>query len=78
MGMRYWTYDWVGGIIAILTFLGATCIFILIAAIPFWLLWNWLMPNIFKLPQINILQAIGLLFLLGIITGSIGIRRNRS
>ena len=76
MNMGYWTHAWIGGMIALLTFLGMVCIFILIAAIPFWLLWNWLMPAIFKLPQINVLQAIALLFLLGIITGSIGFRKS--
>ena len=29
-------------------------------SIPLCLLWNWLMPNIFGLPTINILEALGL------------------
>ena len=29
-------------------------------SIPLWLLWNWLMPHIFGLPTINILEAFGL------------------
>ncbi len=29
-------------------------------SIPLWLLWNWLMPHIFGLPAINILEAFGL------------------
>ena len=29
-------------------------------SIPLWLLWNWLMPHIFGLPPINILEAFGL------------------
>ena len=29
-------------------------------SIPLWLLWNWLMPHIFGLPTINILEALGL------------------
>ena len=32
----------------------------LIASIPMCLLWNWLMPDIFGLPTINVLQAFGL------------------
>ena len=32
----------------------------LILSIPLWLLWNWLMPHIFGLPTINILEAFGL------------------
>jgi hypothetical protein len=41
--------------------------FALIAAIPMWLLWNWLMPAIFGLPTISLLQALGLNLLAGII-----------
>ena len=32
----------------------------LVLSIPLWLLWNWLMPHIFGLPTINILEAFGL------------------
>ena len=32
----------------------------LILSIPLWLLWNWLMPHIFGLPTINVLEALGL------------------
>ena len=38
--------------------------FILIASFPFWLLWNWLIPPIFGLPNITILQAFGLWLLI--------------
>ncbi|MFC1655981.1 hypothetical protein ACFL3C_03865 [Patescibacteria group bacterium] len=37
----------------------------LIFAIPTWLLWNWLMPVIFGLPAISLLQALGLNLLAG-------------
>ena len=33
---------------------------ILISSVPFYLLWNWLIPPIFGLPNITILQAFGL------------------
>ncbi|OUW62263.1 MAG: hypothetical protein CBD58_02110 [bacterium TMED198] len=36
----------------------------LIASIPMCLLWNWLMPDIFDLPTINVIQAFGLQLLL--------------
>jgi hypothetical protein len=39
--------------------LGAVSIVLLF--VPFWLLWNWLMP-LFGLPEITILQSIGLYF----------------
>ena len=40
----------------------------LLASIPVALLWNWLVPEIFKLPEIGFLQAFGLLLLLGLLT----------
>ena len=36
----------------------------LVASIPMCLLWNWLMPDIFGLPTINVIQAFGLQLLL--------------
>jgi hypothetical protein len=29
------------------------------------MLWNWLMPELFELPKISLVQAIGISFLLG-------------
>ena len=37
-----------------------------LSAIPFYLLWNWLMPIIFKLPELTFWQSIGLLALVSI------------
>ena len=37
-------------------------------SIPLWLLWNWLMPHIFGLPTINILEAFGLSALVTFLT----------
>jgi len=45
-------------------------IFSAIATIPTWLLWNWLMPDIFGLPSIGLFQAFGLLLLSGFLLGS--------
>jgi hypothetical protein len=39
----------------------------LIMALPTMLLWNWLMPTIFKLPEITFWQALGLIALAGCI-----------
>ena len=39
---------------------GTMGIFGLIFSIPFWALWNWLMPIIFGLPKITLVQAFGL------------------
>jgi len=41
------------------------CTLVIIFSLPVLLLWNWLMPVIFGLPEIDIWQSIGLLFLCG-------------
>lgn len=48
----------------------------LVMAIPLMLLWNWLMPDIFQLPQISIFQAFGLAILSGILFRSNGSSSN--
>jgi hypothetical protein len=45
----------------IVAFIGVALFFV-----PFWALWNWLMP-LFGLPKITILQSVGLYLLLRII-----------
>ena len=34
--------------------------FCALVSLPFWLLWNWLIPDVFGLPEITWLQAFGL------------------
>lgn len=53
-------------------FLIITCIVIVgwlvglsIVGIPAWLLWNWLMPTIFQLPKLSLIQALGLILMVG-------------
>ena len=41
-----------------------------IISLPFWLLWNWLIPDIFGLPEITWLQAFGLWTFLVLIRSS--------
>ena len=48
------------GLIGISVFVGIG----IVLSIPVWLLWNWLMPNIFGLPVINVLEALGLSILI--------------
>jgi len=43
--------------------IGLVAIVIVLLGYPLMLLWNWLMPNIFGLPEITFWQAIGLNFL---------------
>jgi hypothetical protein len=45
---------------AIAIFLGMIAIVIVILGYPLMLLWNWLMPTIFGLPEITLWQALGL------------------
>ncbi len=40
----------------------------LVLSIPMMLLWNWLMPFIFGLPKLTILQTLGLSLLINMIT----------
>ena len=53
-------------------------VLIIVAAISLivFLLWNWLMPVIFNLPEINYLQAVGILILSKILFLGIG-KHNR-
>jgi hypothetical protein len=44
----------------------------LLVSIPVWLLWNWLMPEIFGLKAISWLQALGLCVLCGMLFKSSG------
>ena len=57
-----------GGIILIF-FMG------IIMAFPTMWLWNWLMPIIFKLPEIGVLQAWGLSFLSGLLIKSTNVNK---
>ena len=45
---------------AIAIFLGMIAIVIVILGYPLMLLWNWLIPTIFGLPEITLWQALGL------------------
>ena len=39
---------------------GSVFLFCALVSLPFWLMWNWLIPDIFGLPEITWLQAFGL------------------
>lgn len=47
-------------LVAILTALLSVIIIGLLLSVPVMLLWNWVMPDIFNLPQINLGQSFGL------------------
>lgn len=52
-----------------LALVGAAFLFVVAAvmSLPVMLLWDWLMPTIFGLPEITWFQAWGLLFLCGLL-----------
>lgn len=54
-------------IIKILQILGLVIGFALLMGFPTMWLWNWLIPDILGLPEIDLLQAIGLTILCGIL-----------
>ena len=47
-------------IFALFFVLGGVFLFCALVSLPFWLMWNWLIPDIFGLPEITWLQAFGL------------------
>ena len=49
---------------------GSIFIFCAVISLPFWLLWNWLIPDIFGFSAITWLQAFGLWFFLILIRSS--------
>ena len=40
-----------------------------IAAIPTWLLWNWIAVTVFAMPSVSLLQTLGLLLLCSFLFG---------
>jgi hypothetical protein len=49
---------------------GGVFVFCALISLPFWLMWNWLIPTIFGLPEITLLQAFGLWTFLVLIRSS--------
>ena len=50
--------------------LGGVFLFCALVSLPFWLMWNWLIPTVFGLPEITWLQAFGLWTFLVLIRSS--------
>jgi hypothetical protein len=61
---------------AFLALLGLIAIVIVLLGYPLMLLWNWLMPIIFGLPEITFWQAIGLNLLSTILFKSTTIKKD--
>lgn len=56
--------------IAALTTAFILLLWCLVGVLPTWLLWNWLMPSIFRLREITFLETFGLLMLSGLLIKS--------
>lgn len=54
-------------ILSALLFIAALGFVALLAGLPVMLLWNWLMPKIFGLPELTFLQAFGMFWLTSIL-----------
>jgi hypothetical protein len=61
---------------AVAAFLGMIAIVIVILGYPLMMLWNWLMPVIFGLPEITFWQAIGLNLLSTVLFKSTTIKKD--
>jgi hypothetical protein len=55
--------QYIGGLGILIGIFLLAVIWALIAALPVMLLWNWIMPDIFSLPEIGLFKAWGLAFL---------------
>ena len=62
----------------ILKWIGIILILSFVLGVAVQLLWNWLMPEIFGLGRITVLQGIGLLLLTRLLFGRMGQRRNHA
>ena len=61
----------------ILTIVGLLILACLLFGLPLMLLWNWLMPGIFGLPQIGFWQACGLQLMAGLLFKSnVNVKKN--
>ena len=52
--------------------LGGVILFCALVSLPFWLLWNWLIPDVFGLPEITWLQSFGLWLFVFLLRNNLG------
>lgn len=55
--------------------LGIVFALAVLLTVPVWLLWNWLMPAVFGVAKVTLLQALGLNLLSSILFRSSGFRK---
>jgi len=68
--MDKWLITASSWIFALFFIFGGIFLFCALVSLPFWLFWNWLIPDIFGLPEITWLQAFGLWTFLVLIRSS--------
>ena len=68
--MDKWLITASSWIFALFFIFGGVFLFCALVSLPFWLFWNWLIPDIFGLPEITWLQAFGLWTFLVLIRSS--------
>ena len=68
--MNNWLVKVLTYTMAIFIIFGMVFAFCAVVSLPFWLFWNWLIPDIFGLPEITWLQAFGLWTFLVLIRSS--------
>lgn len=56
--------------------LGIMLFFMVLRGIPVYYLWNWLIPSIFGVGRITLMQSIGLSVLAGFLCGNLGSSRD--
>lgn len=62
---------------AFFVLVGVACAVALVIGLPTWLLWNWLMPELFGLPVITFWQAVGLNLLCFILFRSVDFKSKK-
>jgi len=67
--MGFWD-SLISGLIVFFGVAVLICVIAILLAFPTMWLWNWLMPDIFRLTTITLWQALGLLLLSGFLFGS--------
>ncbi|MDO5397559.1 MAG: hypothetical protein Q4G33_06490 [bacterium] len=64
------------GFLCIMLFIVIALIWAIATALPIYFLWNWLMPEIFGLCKLTIIQAFGVSLLSGLLFGKTTVKSN--
>jgi len=67
-----WLLVFIIAVVMILTVLGGIAV---LTVLPLWLIWNWMIPGLFGVPEISIFEALGLIVMARIIFPSSNINK---